>query len=153
MTIILEQHAIPKTGTFEIRQTITIRISAEDARRKVNRWVLDEVSCVMGAEEPTLVVDEQTFWHVPVILTASHIGHVGIAGIVAVDVETGEIDDSPECKAAILEGARELATKMPPYTPHSPEDVSAQYIAKDIKPTRTQPQGNPVEIIEAARQG
>lgn len=152
MTIVLEQHETLKTGVFEIRQTVAIYISAEDAQRKVNRWVLDEISCVMGAEEPTLVVGQRAVWHVPVILTAPHIGHVGTAGIVEVDAGTGEMDDSPECKTAILEGAQKLADVMEPYAPRANEDISVEYIATDRDTALMEPQGNPVDIIDAVRQ-
>lgn len=153
MTIILEQYTTPEKGTFEIHHTITIYISADDARRQVNRWVLDEVSSVMGAEEPTLVIDEKAVWKVPVILTASNVGRVGTAGYVEVDVETGEMNNSPECKKTILESARDLAATLPPYSPIAQEDVPVEYVAEATEFTKFESQKNPAEIIDTLRQG
>ncbi len=35
MTIILDQYPIPETGSFAIRQTVDLQISAKHAQRKV----------------------------------------------------------------------------------------------------------------------
>src|SRR4051812_44491482 len=103
MTILLERYAIPERGLFEIdlKQSIDIRITAEEARRKVNRWLLDYVSYMMHAEAPTLVLGEQVVWRVPAVLTASHVGNVGIAGYVEVDVRNGEMNNLTERKDQI----------------------------------------------------
>ena len=152
MTIILDKHQVPEKGTFEIRQSITILVSVEEARRKVNSWVLQEVSYMMGAEEPTLVVGEKAVWRVPVILTAPHVGHVGMAGTVDVDVQTGDMDDLPARKEQLLQSARELAAKMPAYVPRSKLDVPTEYIARNIQPVHIEPQKSPREIINDTRQ-
>ena len=52
MTVILDQYPPLQTGTFEIRQMVTVPISAEEARRKVARWLRMEVSHMMGADMP-----------------------------------------------------------------------------------------------------
>ena len=63
--IILEPYAIPEKGEFEVyvKRTVNLRVSAEEARRKVNQWLLDQVSCLMGAESPELLLNEaQAVW-------------------------------------------------------------------------------------------
>jgi hypothetical protein len=70
-----------------------VRVTAEAVRRAVQRWLLHQVSYVMGVEAPQLVIGEpNVFWRVPVILTASPMGRVGVVGAVDVQVETGEIE-------------------------------------------------------------
>jgi hypothetical protein len=66
MHIILEANAIPERGTFQIHETVTIRISANEARRQVNQWLVDEVSLQMGAQESLLVAGKVGVWRVPV---------------------------------------------------------------------------------------
>src|SRR5215212_5002074 len=104
MTILLERYAIPERGVLEIdlKQSIEIRVTAEEARRKVNRWLFDYVSYMMHAEAPTLVIGEQVVWRVPAVLTASQVGNVGIAGYVEVDVQNGQMNNSEECKEQIM---------------------------------------------------
>jgi len=80
MTIILEQSTIPEIGTFEIHKTVNIQVSAKQAQRKVDTWLLNEVSYMMGAEEPTLVIGERTVWRVPAYFSAPGAGRVGTVG-------------------------------------------------------------------------
>jgi hypothetical protein len=53
--------ALPKAGRLEvdIKVTADVNISAYAARQKVNGFVLSEISCMMHAGDPTLVVDER----------------------------------------------------------------------------------------------
>ena len=83
----------------------------------------------------------------PVVLTAPHVGHVGVVGTVDVDVQSGKMTNTPACKEAILKAAGVLVKKMPPYTPR--KTMPAEFIAKDLQPTRTKPLGNPLDIIAA----
>lgn len=152
MIIILDKHPVPEKGTFEIRQSVNILVSAQEARDSVNRWLLKDVSYMMGAEDPTLVVSDRIVWRVPVVLTAPHVGHVGMAGTVDVDVQTGEFDTSPLRKEQILQGGRELAADMPSYSPRSSRDVPAEYLAEKIQIAQAERQRSPLEIINASRQ-
>lgn len=132
MTIILDQYVIPETGSFEIHQTVNLTVTAKQAQRKVDTWLLNEVSMMMGAETPTLVIGQRTYWRVPARFTAPHVGRVGTVGEVAVDAQTGDIECPQETKAAILRTAKVLAKKLPPFRvrPTPPE-----YLAKDLAPT------------------
>ena len=46
-----------------------VRVPAVVARRKVNVFVCDNISCSMGGGTPELVSGEQIVWRVPVLLT------------------------------------------------------------------------------------
>lgn len=149
--ILLDQYTVPNRGTFELKvnRSVEIRVTAEEARRMAKRWLLDEISYMMTATEPTLVLSKRAAWRVPAILTASHVGHVGAAGYVDVDVETGELQNAAECQQAILAECQELAKRVPPYTPRT--DMPDDWLAKDIQPTQEpgQPEGNPLELLPA----
>ena len=149
MTIILEQSTIPETGTFEIHKTVNIQVSAKQAQRKVDTWLLNEVSYMMGAEEPTLVIGERTVWRVPCRFTAPHVGRVGKVGDVDIDAETGEIYNIRKAKAAILCCARGLAKNLPPFRVR---EVPEEYLAQNLQPTHQpgRPSGNPLDLITAA---
>ncbi len=71
MTILLDSQPIPPKGKVDLKveRSFEIKITAEEARRQVNRWLLNEVSCLIGADEPTLVVgEERVVWRVPAYL-------------------------------------------------------------------------------------
>ncbi len=89
--------ALPQTGRLEvdIKVTADINISAYAARQKVNGFVLSDISYMMHAGEPTLVVDERIRWRVPVILSLTSRGDVGEVGSLDVDVETGQLYVTP----------------------------------------------------------
>ncbi len=116
MTIILDNYTIPKTGPIEMLVKFNLNVTAEEAQRKVDRWLLEQVSMLIGAEEPTLIVGEQTVWRVPAAISFPSLGRVGVVGTVCVDVESGEMEDLGKCKAKIeryLE--EEIKPKLPPY--------------------------------------
>jgi len=119
MTILLEHYPLPERGPVKLSldQTFAINVTAEEARRQVDRWLLMEVSCMMGAEPPTLVIGERIVWRVPAHFSAPQVGRVGAVGMVDVDVSTGEIYSTAEAKKAIERCATELAAKLPPYQP------------------------------------
>ena len=117
MTILLEQCDLPERGVVEInvQQTFEIRVTAEEARCQVHLWLLDEVSCMMGAELPSLVIGDRIVWRVPVHFSAPPIGIVGTVGMVDVDVQTGEKINAPLCKSVIEGRAIKLVAKLPPF--------------------------------------
>ena len=122
MAVVIDPYVLPEKGEFEfyIKRTVNLRVTAEEARRKVQHWLLDQVSYMMGAESPQLVLQEDaTVWQVSVILTASQVGRVGIAGSVAVDVQTGEILCNSVEKAQIRHNAAALAATLPAYRPRT----------------------------------
>jgi hypothetical protein len=119
MDVILNHYPILQTGTFEIRRTVTVAVSAESARRQVHRWLLLEVSHMMGADEPTLVAGDRACWRVPVHLSAPQVGLVGQVGEIDVDAITGEMMSVAAQKVTIEQRARELMHKLPPFRTQS----------------------------------
>jgi hypothetical protein len=125
MTVILDQYPLLETGTFEIRQMVTVHISAEEARRKVARWLRMEISHMLGADTPTLVVGQRTIWRVPAHFSAPRVGIVGAVGEVEVDAITGEICERATCQAQIEQRADALAATLPPFQPYATVPLTA----------------------------
>jgi hypothetical protein len=145
MQIILEPYIIPERGTFQIQETITIQISAEEARRQVDHWLLHEVNSQMSAGQPALVVGEQSVWRVPIARNVPHIGRVGIVGIVEVDVLSGEMDISSQRKRELIQRAEQLASELPPY---QPGETPVEFLVTHVVPTRQpgRPFGDPCDL-------
>jgi hypothetical protein len=133
MTIFLEAYTIPEKGKVELKvdRSFEITVTAAEARRKVNRWLLNEVSYLIGADPPTLVVGEHVAWRVPAWIGFPHTGRVGVVGTVDVDVQTGDMENLAERKLEIEQNLEKLKPNLPSYKPRSPEEGSA-YLAKDV---------------------
>ena len=95
--------SLPRTGRVEvdIKVTADINISAYAARQKVNDFVLSDISYMMHAGDPTLVLAERISWRVPIILSLTSRGDVGEVGAIDVDVETGQMHVTPRLIAEI----------------------------------------------------
>ena len=147
--ILLDPYTVPDKGTFHLKIdcSVEINVTAEEARRIAKNWLVEEISYMMTTTDPVLAVGERTVWRVSAILTATHVGHVGSAGVVDVDVETGEIQDVAECKHTIVQGLQELAKRVPPYTACT--ELSEEWLAKDRQPDSPsgQPRGNPLDLL------
>lgn len=111
MTATME--SLPKTGRLEvdIKVTADVNISAYAARQKVNSFVLSEISYMMHAGQPALIVSDRIYWHVPIILSLTSQGDVGEVGTIDVDIETGQLHISSEQIAEIEERAKGLAAR------------------------------------------
>ena len=133
MSILLDNITIPEQGTLTIHLTIEIKVTAEQARKKVGRWLMDQVSSQMGAETPTLVAGDRTAWRVPVYISFPSVGHAGTVGAIDVDAQSGEMDVSPDKIADIERQAQEIAKRLPPYKPHTPPP---EYIPKNVPPAK-----------------
>jgi hypothetical protein len=133
MQVVFEKFDLPEAGVFEfdLHRTIDLRITAIQARRTVKRWLFDEVSMLISADEPTLVVGEQVAWRVPAYFSAPGVGRVGVVGTVDVDIKSGNIIDPAKCKLEIEREASKLASHLLPFTPFK---VPPQYIPKHIPP-------------------
>ncbi len=101
---------LPKTGRLEVEIKVTadINISAYAAQQKVNGFVLSEISYMMHAGPPTLVIDEHISWRVPVILSLTSRGDVGEVGVIDVDIETGQLHINPQLITEIQTRAQGL---------------------------------------------
>lgn len=156
VALVLDQMTLPATGRVKLHLdcTFDLKISAEEARRQVHSWLVGEVSYMIRAGEPTLVIGESemgnqiALWRVPAILTATHLGDAGVVGYVDVEVETGMIQEREQCSIQILSAARALAASIPPYTPRS--DSPTEYLVPHLTPTITSPTGNPLDILQSA---
>lgn len=145
MTLILDNITIPERGTLEIKvdRTVEINVTAEQARKKVDHWLMDQVSFMIGAKEPSLVIlGEKTVWRVPAWISFIQGRWEGLIGIVDVDVLTGEMLDLEKRRLAIVEYLEtEVKPKLTPYQPQTHE-VPPEYIASDV------PRGKKLVIAE-----
>ena len=91
-----------------------VRVPAVVARRKVNVFVCDKISCSMGSGTPELVLGERVVWRVPVLLTFPGHGTVGTAGTIDVDAKTGDLLTTPALIEEITHNAEALAARLPP---------------------------------------
>lgn len=154
VTLVLEQIALPVTGVVKLQldYTFDLKISAVEARRRVHRWLVGEVSYMIRAGEPSMVIgktaaeDFRVYWRVPALLTATHLGDVGVVGYVDVAVTTGELDEPEQTATQILQAAERIAASMPPYVPAA--EVPSGFLATDLKPTISAPNGNPRAILQ-----
>ena len=71
----------------------------------------DEISTNMHAAEPTLIVGDRICWRVPVILSMPPTGDRGEVGTIDVDVETGQLQLTPNLIQEIQRRAEYLATR------------------------------------------
>ncbi len=133
MMVILDQVELPETGVVRIQvdQTADIRISAEAARKRVRRWLREDVSLMMSANTPTLTLTERIVWRVSVTLSKTHLGTVGQIGTVDVDVLSGEIVDISESKkSALTTAAQAVSSTLPIYQPR--QSVPQQFIPHNL---------------------
>lgn len=119
VSILIDENLLPEKGFFELnlKRMCQINITAEDARRLVHRWLIDEISSNIGAEMPTLVMGERPVWRVPAALSFPRYGRVGSVGTVDVDVETGKMSNLAQAKDEVERHAEALAERLPPYQP------------------------------------
>jgi hypothetical protein len=115
MTMDAMVERLPRTGRLQIEINVQadVNYSTHAARRKVSRFVADEISYLMRGGEPTLAIAERICWRVPVILTLPPQGPVGTVGTIDVDVETGQLYITPELIAEITQHAEYLAARHP----------------------------------------
>ena len=138
MTPILDNITIPEQGMLEVKLnlTIEIKVTAEQARKKVDHWLMDQVSSQMGAETPTLVVGERTVWRVPAYLSFPDTGRIQGIGTYDIDVVTGEMIDLDTQKEKMMDHLeREVRPRLPLYR-RPIREVPSQYIAADAPPTK-----------------
>ena len=96
-----------------------VQITAANARRTVNRFLLDQVSYLMGAEKPSLIhTEDRLAWRVPIVLTSPEKGIVGQVGALDVDAESGAMLIQPETTNELRQNAHALIAH-PPSNPAS----------------------------------
>ncbi len=94
-----------------------VQITGQTAQRKVSRFMLDEVSYLMGGEQPSLIqIEAHLYWRVPIALTYPTHGTVGIVGHIDVDAETGKFLLAPGALDELKHDAHALAAHLPSPT-------------------------------------
>ncbi len=91
-----------------------VPISALVARQKVNVLLLEHVSNLLLADNPTLIqtADGKWIWRVPVDLTFPSHGRVGRVGEVAVDAQYGEVQYTEATLSQIHDKTQQLASQV-----------------------------------------
>ena len=100
---------------LDIQLSITLGITAEQARRKLTRFLIDEVSLLIHPQAPLLVLAaaNSIFWRFPLLFSMGPRGQLGQVGQVDVDAQTGEILLDDHILAEIKTHARILARSAP----------------------------------------
>jgi len=113
MSAVVKQ--LPHTGKLQIdiHMSAEMNFSATAARRRVSRFVADEISYLMRGGEPDLVVADRIYWRAPVLLTPPGHGSVGSVGAIDLDVETGQLHVTPGLIAEIQQHAADLTARQP----------------------------------------
>lgn len=115
MTLILENLTLPERGRVEVKLSFEIKVTAEEAQRKVTRWLRDEVSMLIYGEKPMLVMGNRPVWRVPAAISFPSTGPAGNVGAIDVDAETGEMNNPLQCKIEIETRADKIAKTLHPF--------------------------------------
>jgi hypothetical protein len=135
MAILLENYPLPSLkGHLEFLVTLDVSVTAEEAKRKADFWLHDQVSMQISAEWPTLVVGHKTVWHVPAHFSLPRYGPLGVVGTVVVDSLTGEIVAPEACRAAIVQYLNQKVKPMLFFYQKQEQVLPSQFIAKNFPP-------------------
>lgn len=96
---------------FDLHLSLKLGINAKQAKRKLSRFLLDEVSLLIGPTEPLLVVTASSaaVWRFPLELSMAKRGRIGQVGTIDVDTQTGDLLVTAEQLLEIKANARLLA--------------------------------------------
>jgi hypothetical protein len=111
--ILLSAKGVPQTTPIylSLHLAATLNVSAEEARRKVNRQVVTELGTGLVARDPELVIaGEQIVWRVPMMLSLPDLGDLGQVGTVDVDARTGSLALDAAAQDRIIQHAHRLYT-------------------------------------------
>lgn len=78
---------------LDVKFSVTLGITAEQAKRKLTRFLMDEVSLLIHPYGPLLVVVNQNaiFWRFPLIFSMGLRGKLGQVGEIDVDARSGDL--------------------------------------------------------------
>jgi len=85
-----------------------INMDAKTARRKVTSWAVSEVSNMLVAGEPQLLIGNVPVWRVPVMLCSTYKGVLGEVASIDVNALTGELLIGNSLPEIILNNAKAL---------------------------------------------
>lgn len=96
---------------LNLHLSLDLGITAKQAKRKLSRFLLDEVSLFIGPEEPLLVFMEaaKVVWRFPLHFSMAKQGKLGQVGAIDVDAQNGELLLTDEQIMEIKLNARLLA--------------------------------------------
>jgi hypothetical protein len=96
---------------LNLRLSLQLGITAKQAKRKLSRFLLDEVSLLIGPEEPLLVLVEPSkiIWRFPLQFSMAKRGCLGQVGMVDIDAQNGELLVTDNQLLEIKSNARLLA--------------------------------------------
>jgi hypothetical protein len=109
--ILLDPNSVPEGEpiALDLHVVATLTITAEEARRRVNRQVVPDLGTGLVAGEPELMIGgEEIAWRVPLLLSLPNLGELGQVGTVAVEARSGELSLTPEMQQRIISHARRL---------------------------------------------
>jgi len=110
-TVFVDTSSMPKTAPIQLSLHVvtTLNVTAEDARRQVNRRVVTDLGTGLIARDPELVVaGEQIVWRVPIVLSLPDLGDLGQVGTVDVNAQTGDLLINAATQERIIQHARQL---------------------------------------------
>jgi hypothetical protein len=105
-----------KSGKIGVTVQVTadMNVSAFAARQKVNGFVCDRVSYLMGGGEPALVMSNDLFWRVPIIFTLPGRGTLGEVGYIDVNISNGQLMITDQLILELQQRAEMLAASSAP---------------------------------------
>jgi hypothetical protein len=92
-----------------VHLAVTLNVTAEEARHRVNRQAVTEMGTGLVARDPELVmIGEQILWRVPVVLSLPGLGDMGQVGTVDVNAHTGALLLDAAAQERIIQHAHRL---------------------------------------------
>lgn len=77
---------------LHVQLVTTLKISAAEARKRVSRRILEELTTGVSARTPELAISSAAInWRVPIVLSLPNLGDLGQVGSILVDAMSGEI--------------------------------------------------------------
>ncbi|MFP4394120.1 MAG: hypothetical protein ACLFTI_02565 [Anaerolineales bacterium] len=105
--------SLPQMGKVSVTIEVAaeMRYSAEAARRLAGRFAANEISYLLRAGEPTLLLAQRMCWRVPLVLALPTTGPLDEVGAIDVDVETGQLTITPDLIEDITRHAERLVAE------------------------------------------
>ena len=92
----IETTTPPAPANAEVDYTFSVKfhfnITPLVARQKINAYLLMNVGQMVTADEPTLLVNEEVYWKVPIACAYPEFKRREVLGDLIMNAETGEID-------------------------------------------------------------
>jgi len=112
-SLLMDAKSVPQTTPtyLNVHVAVTLNVTADEARRRVNRQAVTELGTGLVAREPELViVKEQVAWRVPIVLSLPGLGDLGQVGTIDVDALTGDLALDTPTQERIVQHAHRLYT-------------------------------------------